>query len=297
MSRVLVYQANGVQGAATARLVRQAGYTTRVLIREASKKEMFTSYGIEVAIADLHDRSALLSAHQSVDHVVLQIPAYTDAFVAKAIENAAFAMESKAIKGAIVKMANPTPSRFVPDSGFSANAIVLKRMRASTIPFSVVEPTLYLDTFLKPNLRHEVSCEHLIDFPVAETLKIAWTTVDDAARMAVLLLQAEAYGLTLRCAGDVAYDGYELAALFSSALGKEIDYRSTSVETFQREIESAIGPAAAAPAVSKFRFLSSFPQEASDMFSRTFKADRVLGEFLPTKVLDWINSNGAAFRA
>lgn len=283
MSRVLVYQANGVQGAATARLVQQAGYTTRVLIRDATKGGIFASRGMEVAIADLHDRAALQEAHESVDHVLLQIPAYADDFVTRAIDNAAFAMESNAVAGVIVKMANPTPAQFVANSGFSTNALVLERLRASRIPFSVVEPTMYLDTFLKPGLRHEIA-HGLIDFPVPETLRVAWTTANDAARMAVLLLQQGSFGSTLRCAGAVAYDGHELASVFSDFIGKTIRYRSTPVETFQREIESAIGAAAAAPAVSKFRFIARYPQEAENMFSRAAESDRVPANFMPTSV-------------
>src|SRR4051794_20943009 len=46
MSRVLVYQANGVQGAATLRRVRQAGFTSRALIRDASRAAALVDLGV-----------------------------------------------------------------------------------------------------------------------------------------------------------------------------------------------------------------------------------------------------------
>jgi uncharacterized protein YbjT (DUF2867 family) len=295
MSRVLVYQANGVQGAAVLRHVRGAGFTARALIRNPSRAAELICRGIEVAVADLTDREALTRAHESVDYAVVQIPAYADAFVARAIENATLAMDSARVKGAIIKMASPSSMHATPDSGFSANLIVLERMVSSATAFSVVEPTMYLDTFLKPNFRREISREKTIDLPIVDTLKIAWTTVNDAARLAVHMLQTQCWGETGRCAGRVGYDGHELAAMFTTALGQEIRYTCTDLDVFQRDIESAIGPAAAAPVVRKFRFLSRFPEEARRMLSVTSNEAAAREGFEPTQVQDWISMNSAHF--
>lgn len=137
-SRVLVYQANGVQGAATLRRVQQAGFRARALVRNSERAEALEALGFEAAIADLNDREALLRAHDSAEHVILQIPAYADSIVRRATENAVAAMQSVNHRSVIVKMANPTSERVVPDSGFSANAIVAEGLRASGIAYSVV---------------------------------------------------------------------------------------------------------------------------------------------------------------
>jgi uncharacterized protein YbjT (DUF2867 family) len=295
MSRVLVYQANGVQGSATLRHVLQAGFTARALLRSTSKAAELTSRGVEVAVADLTDREGLIRAHQSVDHVVMQIPAYGDAFVKTAVENAVCAMQVARVGGVILKMSNPTSSHATPDSGFSANGIVRKAMQSAGIEFSAVEPTMYLDTFLKPNLRREISEHQLIDLPIANGLKIAWTTVDDAARLSACLLQARSWGLTVRCAGEVAYDGQELAAIFSGVLGQRISYRSTDLKAFQRDLESAIGAAGSAPVIAKFRFLSQFPDEARRMLSIPARGPSVADNFAPTFLPDWIRKNRASF--
>lgn len=297
MSRVLVYQANSIQGAATVSRVQQAGYLTRALIRDRSRAADLLNRSIETAIADLNDREALRRAHDSIDYVILQVPAYSDAFVAAVMDNVVDAMEQARIKGVIVKLANPTPMVAAPDSGFSANAIVLGALRHSGVPYAVVEPTMYLDTLLKPTLRHEIAQLRLIELPVDESLRVAWTTVDDAARMAVRLLQREAFGLTVRCAGEVAHTGHELAKLFSTVLGRTIVYRSIAIEAFRRDIESAIGAAAAAPVVSKFGFLAQHPQEANQMLSSTFDTRSILGDFSPTRITDWISAHRALFKS
>lgn len=295
MSRVLVYQANGAQGGATLSRVRQAGYITRALIRNPATAQALIGRGMEVAVADFHDREALLRAHEAVDFVILQIPAYKDAFVASAMENALFAMTSCNVKSAILKMANPTPLQMVPDSGFSANHVVMRAMGSSSIPYSIIEPTIYLDVLLKPSLREEISRHHLIDMPIDANLGVAWTTLDDAASMAVELLRQGAYGQSIRCAGEIAYRGGELAAVFSGVLGAAIEFRSGPVEVFRREIQSAIGVDAAAPVVSKFEFLARYPEEAARMLSRTFKAPPGM-EFRPTSVEDWVGARAAQFR-
>jgi uncharacterized protein YbjT (DUF2867 family) len=225
----------------------------------------------------------------------MQIPAYADAFVAAAVENVVNALEATRVKSAIIKMANPSSVEATPDSGFSANAIVLNGMRSSAIPFSVVEPTMYLDTFLKPNFRREISRHNTIDLPIADDLRIAWTTVDDAARLAVCQLQSKTWGQTLRCAGETAYSGHELAAAFSTALGRHISYRSTGLDAFQRDIESAIGAAAAAPVISKFRFLARLPEEAGRMLGVAAKVPSLQRTFAPTRLHDWICMNSASF--
>jgi NAD(P)H dehydrogenase (quinone) len=295
MSRVLVYQANGVQGAATLRCAQQSGHVPRALVRDASRRDDFIRKGVEVAVADLTDRDALIRAHESIDFVLLQIPAYSDAFVAQAIDNAVIAMESASVRGAIIKMANPTPSFLVSDTGFSTSAIVRERMRSSPIPWAAIEPTMYLDTFLKPSFRREISMEKLIDLPLASTLKVAWTTVDDAARLTLSVLQMKAWGMTFRCTGDVAYDGGELAAEFSAALGQQIAYREASLDEFQSAIEAAIGPSAAAPVIAKFGFLSQYPEEAQRMLGSASHAESLPARFRPTTVLDWIGMQRAAF--
>ena len=295
MSRVLVYQANSVQGSATARAVQQAGYTTRVLIRNRSTEESLLKSGFEVAVADLLDREALRRAHESVDQVVLQIPAYSDAFASQAIDNAASALETMGVQSAVIKMANPTPARSWPNSGFSVNAILLDRMRTSAVPFCVVEPTMYLDTFLKPNFRHEIGRLHVIDLPLPEGLRVAWTTVDDAAWLAALLLRDNPCGGAVRCAGAESHAGPELAAMFSAVLNKKIDYRATPIEEFQREIEAAIGPGAAAPVVAKFRLLSGYPDEAANLLSHSHRSDLLPNQFTHTRARDWIWQNRSAF--
>jgi uncharacterized protein YbjT (DUF2867 family) len=295
MSRVLVYQANGVQGGATLRRVQQAGFTARGLIRNASRAAALIDLGFEVAVADFADREALIRAHESVDHVILQIPAYADAFVASAIDNAICAMETARVKGVVIKMANPTSLQATANSGFSANRIVQERMRSSAMPYSVVEPTMYLDTFLKPNLRREIAQERVIELPIERCLKIAWTTVDDAAKLAVSLLQSNAWGVTIRCAGAAAFDGDELAAAFTAILDRRITYRSVDLEIFRRDIESVIGPAAAAPVVAKFGFLARFPEEARRMLGVSTNAVGAPGDFRATDLHDWIRTNRASF--
>jgi uncharacterized protein YbjT (DUF2867 family) len=291
MSRTLVYQANGVQGAAVVRHLERTGHQIRALIRDGSKAAGFLARGIEVAVADLRDRAALCRAHEGIDHVILQIPARDDAFAEVAIGNAVAAMRETSVLGVIVKMANPTPTMHAANTGFSVNSIIAGEVRRSGIPHSVIEPTMYLDTLLKPSLRREIAEEDRIDLPVDADLPIAWTTTDDAAKLAVLLLERRSFGLQLRCAGVDAWAGPGLAAACSTVLGRRITYRSTSMARFQSDIEAAIGTQAAAPAIAKFRFLSEFQQEARRMLGGTFIAD--VPGFRPTSLQAWIEQNSA----
>ena len=156
---------------------------------------------------------------------------------------------------------------------------------------------MYLDTFLKPNLRREIAYERVIELPIERGLEIAWTTVDDAARLAVSLLQSDVWGETIRCAGAAAFDGDELAAAFTAILERRIAYRSVDLEIFRRDIESVIGPAAAAPVVAKFGFLARFPGEARRMLGVSANAIVARRDFRATNLHDWIRTNRASFES
>ncbi|MBS0198977.1 MAG: NmrA family NAD(P)-binding protein [Proteobacteria bacterium] len=292
MSRVLVYQSNGVQGSAVLEHARQAGFTVRALVRNIEKASPLMHRGFEVVSADFHDREALANAHDSVDYVIAQIPAYSDGFAEEAIKNSVFAMKRHGIKGVILKMANPTPVTSLPDTGFSVNSIIISEMNSSGLLFTSIEPTMYLDTLLKPNIRNEISTLGLIDLPIRGDLKIAWTCVDDAAWLSVSLLKERVFGLTIRCMGEREYCGTDLADIFSAILGKPIGFKSTAVDEFQQEIEAAIGAENAKPVVAKFRFLAEHPTEAQAMLDISREKNWV---FKPTSVQEWLVSKKDQF--
>lgn len=293
MSRVLVYQSNSVQGSAVLVHAQQAGFTIRALVRNMEKASSLVKRGMEVVKSDLVDKQSLIDAHDSVDYVIAQIPAYNDQFAACIIKNSIAAMQKYKIKGAIFKMANPTPGINVPNTGFSVNSIITSEMHASGIPFSVVEPTMYLDTLLKPNIRNEIFSLGVIDLPISQDLKIAWTCVDDAARLSVSLLKERAFGLSVRCAGECAYTGADLATIFTSVLARPVTFKSTQIDQFQQEIEAAIGIENAKPVVSKFRFLFEYCNEAKAMLEAPSGNSRM---FTPTTIRDWIESKKPIFQ-
>lgn len=292
MPKVLIYHANSVQGGAVVEYLKSTIFQCRVMIRNESKIHYFKQQGIEVAIADLMDKEAVANAHENIDYAIVHIPAYGDDFVKKAINNALYAIELHKIKGFIVKLSNPIPQKFIENSGFSTSKIILDQLSKTKIPYCIVEPTMYLDTLLKPNFIHEISQKSIIELPLSSQLKIAWTSVDNVAEITINLLEQYYFKGIIRCASSIAIDGNQLAYLFSKALKKDIRFESVPLDSFQKEIINSIGSQNARPVIEKFKFLHDYPVNAERMLSAQTSNSYIQNKF---EIENWIYKNRYAW--
>lgn len=93
--------------------------------------------------------------------------------------------------------------------------------------------------------------------PIANSQLIAWSSVDDCALAAIVLLEQDCFGgdYLVSESEDVTGDG--LATHLSIGLGKQITYHAEALDDFERSIDAAKGPGMSLHVASKFR---SHPQ-------------------------------------
>lgn len=295
-SPILVYLANGVQGGALVRAAVRRGLKVRALVRDRERARALAEPGVDIVEGDLRDSSSLRMASAGIAHAVLQIPIGSQDEMRAAADNALSASIACGLRSVILRLASasrPAPCR---EPSFVANAMVEDMVRRSGMPFAIVRPTLYLDNLLKPSALREIIGHGVFAPPIAESQRIAWTSVDDCADAALTLLDRGAYGGDHRIAGPESVTGEELALRVSAGLGRCIVYRAQPLHEFEGEIDAAMGPGTGARVASRFRFFAAHRDEAETMLSGSFVPQSGLEDFQPTGIETWVRRHKGDFQ-
>jgi NAD(P)H dehydrogenase (quinone) len=295
--RILVYLANGVQGGAVVRQAVSRGHAVRALVRDPGKSGGLKKLGVEVMTGDLQSGAGLHEAHQGIDYVVLQMPLGVPSQMGPLIDNAIDAIKMSRVKGVVVKVGSGKPAIQTDVPAFVLNQIIEEKMRDSTIPFSIVRPTMYLDNFLRPDTREGIRSNGVILYSLPARQKIAWTSADDAAKAALTLLENEIFGGGEYIVSGVnAVDGDSLAAAFSKALKRDVRFQSLPLGPSEHCVDLVSGAAMGRRlAMATLQFIEANPDEASKFLSRPFSPSPQLRDFLPASIETWVTEHSSLF--
>jgi uncharacterized protein YbjT (DUF2867 family) len=292
---ILVYLAAGVQGSAVVHAALRRGLKVRALVRDRERAAALLPPSVELAEGDLRDAASLRAASTGISHAVLQIPIGSQGDMRIQADNAVSASLASGMKSIVLKLASASRPAPCEEPSFVANAMIEDVVRASRLPFTIVRPTMYLDNLLKPSARKDIVEHGIFAPPIAESQRIAWTSVEDCARAAVTLLER---GIVLgdhRVAGPESVDGNELVTRIGAGLGRRIAYRQQPLDEFERDVDAAMGPGTGRRVASKFRFFASHPEEADAMLAEPFRPRAGLEDFQPMGVEEWVRQHRAQF--
>jgi uncharacterized protein YbjT (DUF2867 family) len=292
---ILVFLANGVQGSAVVRAALRRGHNARALLRTAASAETRPS-GVDVSLGDLEKPESLAKACEGVAHLVLQVPTSGAPTMIRQADNAVTAARQAGVSSIVLKLASASRPAPCAEPSFVANAAVEEIVRRSGIAFAIVRPTMYLDNLLKPSARAEIVRDGVFAPPIAAEQPIAWTSADDCAEAAILLLESGQYGGDHRVAGAESVQGYELAARLSAGLNRRISYRAQDLDTFEREVDAAMGPGVGRTVASKFRYFRDHPADTDAILARPYEPISPLREFKPTSIEGWARAHAAVLR-
>ena len=180
------------------------------------------------------------------------------------------------------------------EPSFVGNARVEDGLRQAGLRFACVRPTMYLDNLLKPSAGAEIMRDGVFAPPIAVEQRIAWTSADDCARAAILLLERGASG-DHRIAGKQSLDGNALAKEIAAGLGRPVAYRAQPIEDFEREVDAALGAGMGRRIASKFRYFAKHPKDAANILARPFAPSAELTGFEPTDVQTWVRDHRRDF--
>ena len=127
----------------------------------------------------------------------------------------------------------------------------------SGVPTTVVAPRLYLENLLLPVVLGPVREEGVLRYPLPASFPVSWSShLDVAEVVARLLTDASPTTGTVGVGHLPGLTGPDLAAAFSSRLGREVRFESITPEAFGELITPFFGPAAA-PVVNLYRALNA----------------------------------------
>lgn len=285
---ILVFLGNSIRGSAIVRAARQRGHVARALIRT----RLSDSSG-DAVIGDLNDPASLAVAARGCAHAVLQVPTGEEMTMVRQGENAIKALRHTGMRSIVLMLASASRPAPCAEPSFVANHAIEALARDGGIRSAVVRPTMYLDNLLKPSARADIAERGIFSPPIAGGQRIAWTSADDCALAAIMMIEQDCDGDRL-VTGPERVTGDELAERLSAGLGKPILYRAEPLDRFEREANAAMGEGIGRRVASKFRYFHEHPDDADRILATVQEPGSIPG-FTPTSIEAWMRQRCRLF--
>ena len=241
----IVHGATGAQGSPVLSALTSAGRTAIAAVRHPEA----VPDGIVARQVDLASVASLASAYKGADGVFVHLPmGAPEAAAAQAravVEAVAQARPGRVVistSGQIVDQPG-SPLQATADSPIMT---LIDGVTGSGVPTAVVAPRLYLENLLLPVVLDPARQEGVLRYPLPASFPVSWSSHLDVADVVVrLLTDASPTTGTVGVGHRPGLPGPDLAAAFSSHLGREVRFEGITPEAFGELITPLFGPAAA----------------------------------------------------
>jgi uncharacterized protein YbjT (DUF2867 family) len=283
---ILLTGATGKTGGEVARQLAARGVKFRALLRNPDKAPPLEALGAEVVIGDVGDRAGLDRALAGVDKAFLVLPnneeqlalekSFTDACKAAGVQHLLYLSSMESVPGST----SPITQNHVAAEDY---------IRASGVPFTMIRPTFFMQIFLGSAPR--IKATGRIVMPAGNGTVAATDLRDVGEVIAKVLTEPghanQSYDLT----GPELLTFHQIAAVFSTVLGREIEYVDQPLEEFKQVLRGAKFAEWRVDAVSK-----EFEAIAGGMIDHTTtKMQELLGR-PSTSLQQFIRDHIDAFR-
>ena len=279
----IIHGATGAQGSPVLSALTSAGRTAIAAVRHPET----VPAGIAARQVDLASADSLASAYEGADGVFVHLPmGAPEAAAAQA--RAVVEAVTRARPGRVVIS---TSGQIVDQPGSPLQApadspimTLIDGVTGSGVPTAVVAPRLYLENLLLPVVLTPVREEGVLRYPLPASFPVSWSShLDVAEVVARLLTDASPTTGTVAVGHRPGLKGPDLAAAFSSRLGREVRFEGVTPEAFGELITPLFGPAAA-PVVELYQVLNT--QDGSTI-AEDGSAQELLG-LRPRSIEQWL---------
>ncbi len=215
---ILVTGATGVNGTELIKQLEPLGVPIRTMVRKLPANALY-SRNVECAIADFDDRESLVRALQGVERAFLTTNSseHVEEQQLRFVEAAKQAGVSYVVYLSQLHAAKDSPVRFL-----RYHAVVEEALASSGMAFTYLRPNLYMQAML--GFAHSIHSEGRF-FTPAGNARVSLVDVRDIAAVAAAALTSSGHeGKTYDITGPEALTHTGMAAQFSDALGKQVDY-------------------------------------------------------------------------
>ncbi len=279
----IVHGATGAQGSPILSALTTAGRSAIAAVRHPEA----VPDGIVAWQVDLASAASLASVYEGADGVFIHLPmGAPEAAAAQAravVEAVAQARPGRVVistSGQIVDQPG-SPLQAAADSPIMT---LIDGVTGSGVPTAVVAPRLYLENLLLPVVLDPACQEGVLRYPLPASFPVSWSSHLDVADVVVrLLTDASPNTGTVGVGHRPGLTGPDLAAAFSSHLGREVRFEGITPEAFGELITPLFGPAAA-PVVELYRALNA---QDGNTIAEDSSAQELLG-LRPRPIEQWL---------
>ena len=279
----IVHGATGAQGSPILSALTTAGRSAIAAVRHPEA----VPDGIVARQVDLASAASLASVYEGADGVFIHLPmGAPEAAAAQAravVEAVAQARPGRVVistSGQIVDQPG-SPLQATADSPIMT---LIDGVTGSGVPTAVVAPRLYLENLLLPVVLDPACQEGVLRYPLPASFPVSWSSHLDVADVVVrLLTDASPTTGTVGVGHRPGLTGPDLAAAFSSHLGREVRFEGIAPEAFGELITPLFGPAAA-PVVELYRALNA---QDGNTIAEDSSAQELLG-LRPRPIEQWL---------
>ena len=279
----IVHGATGAQGSPILSALTTAGRSAIAAVRHPEA----VPDGIVARQVDLASAASLASVYEGADGVFIHLPmGAPEAAAAQAravVEAVAQARPGRVVistSGQIVDQPG-SPLQAAADSPIMT---LIDGVTGSGVPTAVVAPRLYLENLLLPVVLDPACQEGVLRYPLPASFPVSWSSHLDVADVVVrLLTDTSPTTGTVGVGHRPGLTGPDLAAAFSSHLGREVRFEGITPEAFGELITPLFGPAAA-PVVELYRALNA---QEGNTIAEDSSAQELLG-LRPRPIEQWL---------
>ena len=279
----IVHGATGAQGSPILSALTTAGRSAIAAVRHPEA----VPDGIVAWQVDLASEASLASVYEGADGVFIHLPmGAPEAAAAQAravVEAVAQARPGRVVistSGQIVDQPG-SPLQAAADSPIMT---LIDGVTGSGVPTAVVAPRLYLENLLLPVVLDPACQEGVLRYPLPASFPVSWSSHLDVADVVVRLLRDTSPTTgTVGVGHRPGLTGPDLAAAFSSHLGREVRFEGITPEAFGELITPLFGPAAA-PVVELYRALNA---QDGNTIAEDSSAQELLG-LRPRPIEQWL---------
>jgi len=267
---VLVVGSTGVVGRQICRLLAEGGHRVRGLVRQSSDPaviEALETHGVEAVVGDLTSPATVEAACADVEAVVSTATAIgsaaSDADLEAVDQDGHLSLIDAAVAAGVARFVFVAVLDLPPRSPFAAARVrVEEHLRASGRTFTIVRPTIYMDTWLSPDVGFDWASGRAVIYGPG-TAPLAWVYSGDVAEVvAAAVFDPLAHDAEVTVLGPEALTPDEVVATFEAVTGRRFEVTHVPVEALEAQLASTDDPIEQSFAVFMLRYAAGDPSDA-----------------------------------
>jgi len=228
--KILVTGGTGRIGSEVLRELKKRDADVRVLVR---KKGTSLPDGVEVAVGDLLDPVSVQKAMDRVDKLYLLNAVSPDELTQGLI---AYGLAKKLKLKHIVYHSVFRVEHFKDVPHFASKLAIESALHEFDVPFTVIRPNYFFQN--DASLEDPLTKAGIYPMPLGQVGISAVDVRDIAEATAIALTSDSHHGKTYNLNGPTVLSGSKVAAIWSSALGKEVRYVGEGMDAFEEQMRA-----------------------------------------------------------